>query len=36
VGVDHVIRHGPGATVNDENGISRQKESPESVLRPIG
>jgi hypothetical protein len=21
VGIDHVIRHGPGAAVNNENGI---------------
>ena len=29
VGVDHVIGHGPRAAVNDQNGISRQVESPE-------
>jgi hypothetical protein len=25
VGVDHVIRHGPRAAMNDQNGISRQR-----------
>jgi hypothetical protein len=24
VGVDHVVRHGPGAAVDNENGIDRQ------------
>ena len=33
VGVDHVIRHGPRATVNHQNWISRQKLSLESSLR---
>ncbi len=31
VGVDHVIGHGPRATMNDENGISWQELSLESV-----
>jgi hypothetical protein len=30
VRLDHVIRHGPGATMNDQNGISRQELSLES------
>src|ERR1022692_1372784 len=33
VGVDHVIRHGPCAAVDDENRISRQEVSPESAIR---
>ena len=36
VGVDHVIRHGPGATVDDQNWIRRQKVSLELVMRWIG
>ena len=34
VGVDHVIGHGPGAAVNHQNGIGRQRLSPEEVRRP--
>src|SRR5439155_4104493 len=31
VGLDHVVRNGPGATVDEQNGIRRQRDSSRTL-----